>query len=190
MRLGHLFIILTMKSCITRNGDCGVTSCNCLVGKDDVLVETLGCYDELNATIGVISAFSRFKDTKQLLNSVQDDIHTICAEIAEATEKTPRINNKHIEQLEKMISKAETMLETRKSFVVPGGSREAALMHLGRTAARRAERQLVKLSKTKVISSVLLSYANRISSFFYVMSLLENKRNGITEKKPVYRFQQ
>jgi cob(I)alamin adenosyltransferase len=92
--------------------------------------------------------------------------------------------------LERIILKAQIMLEARNSFVLPGGSKEAALMHLGRTAARRAERQLVKLSKTNGVSAFLLSYANRLSSFFYIMALLENKRSGIAEKKPVYRFQQ
>jgi cob(I)alamin adenosyltransferase len=187
MRLGDLLIKM---ACYTCTGDDGTI---CILGKyniykDDERIEALGCFDELNAVVGVVAAFSDSEDAVGLLKSVQDDVHTICAELAAELDGMPRITEKHIERIEGILDDAEKFLEPQMSFVFPGGHREAALLHFARTVARRAERQLVRLSKTTEVSPFLLKYTNRLSSLFHVMARVENKKANVTEEKPTYKY--
>ena len=177
-------------ACYTCTGDDGTT---CILGKynidkDDERIETLGCFDELNAVVGVVAAFSKSEDAVNLLKSIQDDIHTICAELAAAIDNMPKVTEKHVERIEGLIDDAEKFLEPQKSFVFPGGGREAALLHVARTVTRRAERQLVRLSKTDELNTYLLKYVNRLSSLFHVMARVENSRQNVTEEKPTYKY--
>ncbi|MBI2581071.1 cob(I)yrinic acid a,c-diamide adenosyltransferase [Candidatus Woesearchaeota archaeon] len=205
-------------ACYTCTGDDGTT---CILGKydidkDDERIEALGCFDELNAVVGVVAAFSTMsapadklslsgkeseddvgtgrqafplrESTVGLLKSIQDDVHTICAELAAELDGMPRITEKHVERIEKAIDDAEKFLEPQRSFIFPGGDREAALLHFARTVARRAERQLVRLAKTAKINPLLLKYANRLSSLFHVMARVENKKADVKEEKPSYKY--
>ncbi len=174
----------------TGTGDRGTTSIigRCGINKDDERIEALGGFDELNATVGVVIAFSHSAETVKALKSVQDDLHTACAELAAAVENMPHITERHVKRVEGMIAEAEKYVEPQKSFILPGGDREAALLHLARTVARRAERQLVRLAKTIEISPLLLKYSNRLSSLFHVLARVENKLNNVAEEKPKYEF--
>ncbi len=174
-------------TCIGDNGTASIIG-KCGIEKDDARMEALGSFDELNAMIGVAAAFSSSDGTAKLLEVIQDDIHTICAEIATAGENLPKITATHVESVERLIEEAERRIEPQKSFILPGGSKEAAMLHLARTIARRAERQLVALSKTEEVSQSLLRYANRLSSLFHIMARIENKRQDVPEEKPVYRY--
>ncbi len=176
--------------CYTCTGDDGTT---CILGKydidkDDERIEALGCFDELNAVVGIVAAFSKSEDALGLLKSIQDDVHTICAELAAELSGMPRITEKHVERIEKVIDDAEKFLEPQRSFIFPGGGSEAALLHFARTVARRAERQLVRLAKTTTINPLLLKYANRLSSLFHVMARVENKKADVKEEKPSYKY--
>lgn len=177
-------------ACYTCSGDDGTTSIigRCNIEKDDARIEVLGCFDELNAVVGVAETFSDSEDAISLLKTVQDDIHTICAELAAAIENLPRITEKHVERIEKIIDDAESFLEPQRSFIFPGGNKEAALLHLARTVSRRAERQLVRLAKTEEVNPFLLKYANRLSSLFHVMARVENKKANVREEKPSYKY--
>ncbi len=174
----------------TGTGDRGTTSIigRCGINKDDSRIEALGCFDELNATVGVAIAFSDSASAISALKSVQDDLHTACAELAAAVENMPHITEKHVKRVEGMIAEAEKYVEPQRSFVLPGGDREAALLHLARTVARRAERQLVRLAKSTEVNPLLLKYANRLSSLFHVLARVENKLNNVAEEKPKYEF--
>ena len=187
MRLGDL---LVKMACYTCSGDDGTTSIigRCNIEKDDARIEVLGCFDELNAVVGVVETFSGSEEATSLLKTVQDDIHTICAEIAAAIDNMPRITEKHVERIEKIIDDAERFLEPQRSFIFPGGNKEAALLHLARTVSRRAERQLVRLAKTEAVNPFLLKYANRLSSLFHVMARVENKKGNVKEEKPTYKY--
>ncbi|MBI3036349.1 cob(I)yrinic acid a,c-diamide adenosyltransferase [Candidatus Woesearchaeota archaeon] len=177
-------------ACYTCIGDDGTTSIigRCNIEKDDTRIEVLGCFDELNAVVGVAGTFSDSEDAMSLLKTVQDDIHTICAEIAAVIDNMPRITEKHVERIEKIIDDAERSLEPQRSFIFPGGNKEAALLHLARTVSRRAERQLVRLAKKEETNPFLLKYANRLSSLFHVMARVENKKGNIKEEKPTYKY--
>ena len=185
--MGHLSIKM---ACYTCSGDNGTTSIigRCNIGKDDARIEALGCFDELNAFVGVVTTFAAAEDSARLLKLVQDDMHTICAELAAAIENMPKITSDHVEHIERIIDDAEKFLEPQRSFIFPGGSKEAALLHFARTLTRRAERQLVRLSKTDEVNPYLLKYTNRLSSLFHVMARVENKRQGVAEEKPTYKY--
>ena len=178
---------MTLYNCA---GDKGTTSIigRCNIEKDDARIEALGSFDELNALVGVVATFVEAEDTTRILKLVQDDLHTICAELAATIENMPRITTNHVAYIEKIIEDAEKFIEPQKSFVFPGGSKEAALLHFARTITRRAERQLVRLSKTDDINPYLLKYTNRLSSLFHVMARAENKRQGVEEEKPTYKY--
>lgn len=183
-------------ACYTCSGDSGTTSImgKCNIEKDDEVIEVLGCFDELNAVVGVVAAFASSEDTIRLLKSLQDDMHTICAEMAAAVDNMPRITENHVERIEKVIDYAERLIEPQMSFVFPGGSKEAALLHFARTVARRAERQLVRYYKNskgegrEVVNPNLLKYINRLSSLFHIMARAENSRQKVLEEKPTYKY--
>lgn len=160
----------------------------CNIEKDDARIEALGSFDELNATVGVAIAFSDSASTINALKSVQDDLHTACAELAASAEKVPHITEQHVKRIESMIVETEKYVEPQRSFVLPGGNREAALLHLARTVARRAERQLVRLAESAEVNPLLLKYANRLSSLFHIMARVENKLNNVAEENPKYEF--
>lgn len=176
-------------------GDRGTT---CLLGKsglakDDARIEALGCYDELDSALGVAAAFSESEDTRRILKSLQDDMHTICAELGAAIKGGPKVTEEHVKVTESLINEYENFVEPQQQnrcyyFVLPGETKEAALLHLARTIARRSERRLVAFSKTTEVNPMLLKYANRLSSLLYIMARAENKRHNIQEKKPVYKF--
>lgn len=174
---------------------CGDKGATCVLGKhsiekDDTRIEALGCYDELNSALGVAAAFSESEDTRRVLQSLQDDMHTLCAEIGSDISGGPQITESHVRMVEELIEGYELVLKPQRPlyFVLPGETKEAALLHLARAIARRAERQLVRLSKTQPARPILLTYANRISSLLYIMARAENKRHNVTEKKPEYKF--
>lgn len=171
-------------------GDQGTTSIigKCGIEKDDERIEALGTFDELNCVIGVVEAFSGSEDVIQLLKSIQDDIHTVCSELGAAVENMPKITEKHVERIEKIITEAEKSIEPQKSFILPGGSKEAALLHMARAVSRRAERRLVRMAKATEINPLLLKYANRLSSLLHVMARVENRRRSVAEEKPSYKY--
>lgn len=183
-------IYLKKMAHYTGKGDRGTTSIigQCGINKDDARIEALGGIDELNATVGVVMAFSDSSGTANALKLIQDDLHTACAELAAATQNTPRITEHHVKRVESLIAEAEKHIEPQRSFVLPGGSREAALLHLARTVARRAERQIVRLSGEAEVSPLLLKYANRLSSLFHVLARVENKLGNVAEENPKYEF--
>lgn len=174
----------------TGTGDKGTTSIigRCGINKDDTMIEALGSFDELNATVGVVIAFSDSDNAIRALKTIQDDLHTACADIAAEAQKLPQITEQHVKRVEGMIAEAERHIEPQRSFVLPGGNREAALLHLARTVARRAERQLVKLANTSETNPLLLKYANRLSSLFHVMARVQNKLGNVAEESPKYEF--
>ncbi len=174
----------------TKAGDQGKT---CViggdkVGKDDLRLEALGCFDEINCCLGLVSSFTDDVKLKNTVTRLQDNIHTACADIASFDSPlTPRIKPEHVDELEKLIESVEAIIGEQKKFVIPGGTKTAALLHLSRAVTRRAERALVRLSKESAVNSELLRYTNRLSSALIVLSMLENRKKGLPEKNPEYR---
>ncbi|MBN2454866.1 cob(I)yrinic acid a,c-diamide adenosyltransferase [Candidatus Woesearchaeota archaeon] len=154
-------------------------------GKSLLVIEVLGSFDELNSLLGLVRAFDEAGETKNYVKEVQNDIFTVCAEIASDGDKShPSIKKEHIERIESLLGEVESKITIPKCFVIPGGTKLSSLLDYSRSIARRAERNLVRLSEERKVSRNLLKYSNRISGLLYALARLANRDNP--EQKPSY----
>lgn len=186
---------MTVKSKVyTRGGDKGETS---LVGgqrvlKADSQIELYGDVDELNSHIGVVTAL--LDNNKQLEKEVMHMIeiqsllfdlgsNLACVASQRAEFKLPQISKESIDKLEEEIDRMDSHCPMLKSFILPGGTKGAAALHICRTVCRRVERKLMafKIEKGEAESPLLgIEFLNRLSDYFFVLSryvnVLENKK--------------
>ncbi|RMF74385.1 MAG: cob(I)yrinic acid a,c-diamide adenosyltransferase [Alphaproteobacteria bacterium] len=189
----------------TRGGDRGATS---LVGgqrlpKDDPLVAAYGTIDEANAAIGLVRAVLHHErsgltrraadrdEADGMLARIQNDLFDLGADLAtpwkESEEENAalRITDEQVTRLEHEIDTMTTRLEPLTSFVLPGGSRTSAHLHLARTIVRRAERAMVTAMRVHAINPQTLRYVNRLSDHLFVLArLLNDEGRGDVLWKP------
>lgn len=169
----------------TKTGDDGSTGLygGPRVQKDDSRIEAYGTVDELNSILGVVRAEQPPADVDELLMRLQNDLFAFGAELATPRPQdrgTQLIGSAQIASLERAIDRFELGLEPLQQFVLPGGSKAAALLHLARTICRRAERLLVTLVRESAepISADLVVYLNRLSDLLFVLARYANKVAG------------
>ena len=172
----------------TRTGDLGETAlfAGPRVGKDMPRIEVCGAIDELNAALGLARADSLDPDTDRILDRVQHELFAIGAELATpdpVARGVQWIGREHVQSLEADIDRRDASLPPLTEFILPGGTRGAALLHLARAVCRRAERRLVSLIRhcDEPISLPLLAYLNRLSDLLFVLARAENARAGIAD---------
>jgi len=173
----------------TRKGDQGETGLigGFRVAKDSPRVRAYGDFDELNAVLGLALAeegylaTERLRDLRERLIRIQGELLVLGAELATSNggreQLLERIERKFILRLESEIDRMEQWLSTISDFIIPGGTRIAALFHLARTVARRAERELVALHHVPgepPLRPEVLEYANRLSDYLFVCARLAN----------------
>lgn len=146
--------------------------------KDHPLLEVLGTLDELSSFLGLAASFSQGRKIKKEIFSLQTKIFEIGVDLVG---KKSSFKKKEVALLEKKIAEYEKNLPALKKFVLPAGTREACLLHVCRTLARRAERRLVSLSKRQKVNPNLLAYLNRLSSFLFVLARSANLKKGKKE---------
>jgi cob(I)alamin adenosyltransferase len=120
---------------------------------------------------------------KRLLR-VQNELFQLGAELATPTGKSPGvalIGLAEVEALEKEIDAMEAALAPLKTFILPGGSRASALLHLARTISRRAERELISLHRQEPLRLELLQFVNRLSDYLFVCARFANREAGLTD---------
>lgn len=177
----------------TKIGDQGHTQffgCG-LVGKDDPRIEALGALDELNSVIGVTLCFIEDLKLRELLTKTQNDLFQVGADLvgSKLEEKTlPRIKEIHITELEQAIDILQDKLGIPQKFILPGGTIASSFIHLCRATTRRAERSLVRASKTIEINSTVLRYVNRLSDFLFILARDANKELDVKEQQPIYKY--
>jgi cob(I)alamin adenosyltransferase len=176
----------------TRTGDDGTTG---LVGgqrvkKNDLRIETYGTVDELSSVIGLARNALAGKSgraealdawlawTQDILFNLGSDLATLPAD---RWEGMPLIEASDALALERAIDHAQKDLEPLANFILPGGSRAGAYLHLARTVARRAERLLFTLAEREPISPDALRYLNRLSDALFVWSRWINAEFGTPE---------
>lgn len=168
----------------TRGGDKGKTSLGngTRILKSSLRIEAIGVIDEANATLGLLRSFLQ-KDTPYIpfLEEVQNDLFDIGADLC--IPSTNSIEGSKVELTQDKISILENWIDMLNeellpltSFVLPGGSIEAAFCHLARTTIRRAERILVHLSQKEPINPLIISYLNRLSDFLFVLGRILNNK--------------
>lgn len=161
----------------TKTGDAGETSLfgGRRVPKDALRVETFGTIDELNSLLGIIRSQELPDEIEEIIGSVQNDLFVIGADLATPYQRgekprIPRLKLRRIEVLEKYIDSIEKNLIELRSFILPGGVRPAAELHLARTVCRRAERLVVRLSRNEKITAAIIPFINRLSDLLFVLA--------------------
>ena len=175
----------------TKTGDKGETSLfgGQRVWKDDARLKAYGTVDELNSFIGVAVSEIKSDEVKEVLIGIQNDLFTLGSDLATPLEKEikkfeiPRVTENFHLRLEELIDKYDSQLPELKNFILPGGSKGSALLQTARSVCRRAEREVISLSKTVEIGSQITVYLNRLSDLLFVLSRFENYINGTPEQK-------
>ena len=168
----------------TRTGDAGGPALfgGARVSKADPRVSAYGEVDELNACLGCARAHGELaEDMAGLVEQVQRDLFAIGARLADPRQKIAErvskaaVTDADIRRLEDWIDQFEAELPPLRRFILPGGTRTGALLHLARTVCRRAERSIVALGADSVEAS-LLAYVNRLSDLLFVLARAVNHR--------------
>ncbi len=178
---------MTMKI-YTKTGDKGLTGLfgGARVSKALPRVDAYGEIDELNCALGAVCAHVQDAATAALLQGIQGELFAIGAEMAKTPGKDvdlgiALVEDADTERLEQAIDKLEADLPPLKTFVLPGGTIEASLLHLARATCRRAERRLVALDDAETLRPELLRYVNRLSDLLFVMARHANFRASVDD---------
>lgn len=178
----------------TKTGDKGKTSLfsGKRVYKDDLRVETYGTLDELNSAIGLsISYISKSnKESKymvQLLTSVQSTLFYIGSYFADLPDVVNDIDfDTELTSFEKSIDRVMSEMPKFTNFVLPGGGKSGASLHVARTIARRLERLVVRLNRREKVDPRVIKYINRLSDLLFAMAryanFIEGKKETIWER--------
>jgi cob(I)alamin adenosyltransferase len=171
----------------TKTGDDGTTGLfgGGRVKKASLRVEAYGTVDELNAALGVARATKLEPVTDGVLGHVQVDLFTLGAELACVPGREAKLSMKLLdaadaERLEKAIDAAEEGLPPLKAFVLPGGSPQAAALHVARTICRRAERAILALDDAPARGEIVI-YLNRLSDLLFVLARRANSVAGVED---------
>ena len=165
----------------TKGGDKGKTSLGdgSRVPKNHKRLQAIGSVDELNASIGLILVTSF--DNQSILRHIQNDLFDVggdlCFPQSAKTKDSLNITESYIKRLEVWIDDYNKELPELKSFVLPGGNALSAALHLSRTIARRAERDICALMTEEEVNPRVLQYLNRLSDLFFVLARFANKKD-------------
>lgn len=172
----------------TRTGDDGQTSLfgGGRVSKAHARVAAYGTVDELNATLGWAITQLAEAEVGQRIETLQHDLFVVGSHLAtpppaerRGTPKTPALPLERVTEMESWIDAAERELPPLKAFVLPGGTRGAAALHVARTVCRRAERAVVALGTSDPgDEDEVVRYLNRLSDLLFAYARLENHRAG------------
>jgi len=171
----------------TRTGDDGTTGLfgGSRVAKHDVRVSAYGSVDELNSALGLAIVAPGDVEVRELLRPHQStlfDLGALLAADGPQADKLPGIAPGVITQLEEQMDNFTAELPELRSFILPGGTEQAARLHLARTVCRRAERELTgaleALPALAQRATDGLKYLNRLSDWLFVMARVSNKRAG------------
>lgn len=166
----------------TGGGDAGETSLGggARVSKHDRRVEAYGTVDEANAAIGVARSETGGA-ADAMLARIQNDLFDLGADLCRpgSLEEGLRIAQSQIDRLEGEIDAMNARLRPLDSFVLPGGSRAAAALHLARTTVRRAERLIAALAAAEPVNPLALTYANRLSDHLFVLARHLNEDGAV-----------
>jgi cob(I)alamin adenosyltransferase len=154
----------------TRTGDDGSTGLGdgSRVNKDSARVGAYGSVDELNSAIGVVLACDGVDAVREVLIRVQHELFNLGGELC--IPGMALVHDADIGRLERELDSFNEGLPALKDFILPGGGMAAAQCHLARTIARRAEREVVALSRAEAVRGEAIRYLNRLSDLLFVMA--------------------
>lgn len=159
----------------TKTGDKGTTGL--LTGerieKDSLRVEAYGTIDEVNSALGLARAWCTKATVQEIIYHAQKMLMMIMAELASVNSDTRYITQEHSMQLEQFIDKLDAELPPLKEFIIPGGNAGGAALDLARTVTRRAERQVLRLSRQEEINEHVVVTLNRLSDLCFILARTE-----------------
>lgn len=174
-----------LSKIVTRTGDTGSTGLGdgSRIGKDSRRIDALGEVDELNSSLGVLLAEDLPEKVRAALFAVQNDLFDLGGELC--CPGMTLVSEAQVERLEADVEAFNAGLSRLKEFILPGGTRAAALAHLCRAVARRAERSVVALAAeaaagdaTQAVSASVRRYLNRLSDLLFVLGRYLNAAAG------------
>jgi len=165
----------------TRTGDDGTTGLGdgSRTRKDSLRVAAMGDVDELNSTIGLLLTEPLPDDIREALLDIQHDLFDLGGELC-----IPGFENlaeSQVARLDALLLRYNATLPRLQEFILPGGSRSAAIAHIARTVCRRAERAIVSLGGEEVIRPACRQYVNRLSDLLFVLARVLNRHEGGTD---------
>ncbi len=165
----------------TRTGDEGNTSLGdgTRSSKESIRIEAIGTIDELNSFIGILLTENLEIKIRQKLENIQHDLFDLGGDLSIPGRIS--MSKTQITKLEDNIDQYNLTIPALKEFILPGGSRAAALCHVSRTVCRRAERCVVRLSRTETVASFAIKYLNRLSDFLFVLCRILNHQQGFKD---------
>ncbi|WP_321325669.1 cob(I)yrinic acid a,c-diamide adenosyltransferase [uncultured Parasphingorhabdus sp.] len=178
--------MVKLNKIYTRTGDDGTTGLvdGSRIAKNDPRMAAIGDVDELNSVLGVAICEIADDTLVQTLRVIQNDLFDLGADLAtpaaEGDDFTPsemvlRVVPSQVERLEKAIDAATAELDPLTSFILPGGTKAAAAIHLVRAVARRTERTCVAAVRATSINPQALAYINRLSDYMFVVGRALNR---------------
>lgn len=174
--------MVVLNKIYTRSGDDGTTALGSgkRVPKHHARIWAFGTVDETNAAIGVarLDLGPAYTQVDKMLGRIQNDLFDLGADLCvpegleEKAGSTLRIVQSQVDRLEAEIDELNGELEPLRSFILPGGARAAAALHVARTICRRAERLMAELASgdDELVCEAALHYINRLSDFLFVAS--------------------
>jgi|SRR5580765_4399886 len=165
----------------TRTGDDGSTGLGdgSRAAKDDARIHALGNVDELNAQFGLLLCENLPATLRAELLEIQHDLFDLGGELC--IPGYSLITETQVARLDRLLEKYNADLLPLKEFILPGGSRVAAQMHVCRTVCRRAERAVVTLAHDDTVNPQPRQYLNRLSDLCFVLSRVLNRYAGSSD---------
>jgi cob(I)alamin adenosyltransferase len=177
-----------LSKIVTRTGDDGTTGLGdgSRVSKDDGRIAAIGDVDELNSQIGVLLCETLPGDVRAALTEIQHDLFDLGGELCMPGHTL--VTDAHLARLDGWLADYNASLTPLKEFILPGGSRAAALAHVCRTVCRRAERSIVTLNRAAAagttgaadagVAHTPRRYVNRLSDLLFVLARVLNRADG------------
>jgi cob(I)alamin adenosyltransferase len=162
----------------TRTGDDGTTGLGdgSRTRKDAWRVQAMGDVDELNSQLGVLLCEDMPKELREELITIQHDLFDLGGELC--IPGFTMIREDQVIRLDELLAKYNATLPALSEFILPGGSRAAALAHVCRTVCRRAERSIVALGNEETLNPQPRQYVNRLSDLMFVLARVLNRHAG------------
>jgi cob(I)alamin adenosyltransferase len=161
----------------TRTGDDGTTGLGdgSRVPKDHLRIQAIGDVDELNSNLGVLLAEPLPDDVRELLITIQHELFNLGGELS--MPGFALLKDEAVLRLDEALAHHNAALPRLKEFILPAGTRSAAIAHICRTVARRAERAVVTLAGHETLNAAPRLYLNRLSDLLFVLARVLNRAN-------------
>jgi len=162
----------------TRTGDDGSTGLGdgSRTSKDSLRVAAMGDVDELNSTLGLLLTESLPDAVRSELLDIQHDLFDLGGELC--IPGFENMNEAQVARLDELLARHNATLPRLQEFILPGGSRAAAVAHIARTVCRRAERAIVSLGHAEAVRPICRQYVNRLSDLLFVLARVLNRHAG------------